>query len=216
MRMPLQGNNAEAYELNCSGYKERAVECARRRGDADPALRAHLRVCEACRDRWETESELSAHLCVLSSESRTRRSSEWVRESLMNTFEARLARRSPRRRYWVPAFAAALLVVAIMAPQAVNRLRHSDAPATEAVDVSTIDSYADSEGFIAVPYAPPLATGEMVRIVHTELNPAALASLGVSVDPAWTTQLPADVLEGEDGMPRAVRVSDSEYSESGS
>ncbi len=216
MRMPLQDNHAEAYELNCCGYRERAVECARRRSDADPALRAHLRVCEACRDRWEAESELSAHLGFLSSESRSRRSSEAVRESLMSVFEARYARRSASRWFWAAAVTAAVLVGAVIVPQAANRLRQANANAVEAADVSTIESYADSEGFIAVPYAPPLATGEMVRIVHTELNPAALASLGVSVDPAWTTQLPADVLEGEDGMPRAVRVSDSEYSESGS
>ena len=216
MRMPLQGSNAEAHELNCGGYKERAVECARRRGDADPALRAHLRVCEACRDRWEAESELSAHLGFLRSESRPRRSSDAVRESLMDVFDARYARRAAPRWYWAAAFAATVLLGVVIAPQALNRVRHADASAAEAADVSTIESYADSEGFIAVPYAPPLATGEMVRIVHTELNPAALASLGVSVDPAWTTQLPADVLEGEDGMPRAVRVSDSEYNESGS
>jgi hypothetical protein len=70
------------------------------------------------------------------------------------------------------------------------------------------DSNPEEEGFIPVPFVPPLATGEMVRVVHEELNPAALASLGVSVDPSWTTQLPADVLQGEDGMPRAVRVSE--------
>jgi hypothetical protein len=134
----------------------------------------------------------------------------------MSVFEARYARRSAPRWYWAAAVAAIVLLGVVIAPQAVSRLRHPASPAAEAADASTIESYADSEGFIAVPYAPPLATGEMVRIVHTELNPAALASLGVSVDPAWTTQLPADVLEGEDGMPRAVRVSDSEYSESGS
>jgi hypothetical protein len=214
--MLSQGNSAEAYELNCVGYKERAVECARRRGDADPALRAHLRVCEACRERWEAELELSAHLGFLSAESRPRRSSGDARESLMNIFEARHARRSSPRWYWAAAVAAAVLLGLVLGPEAVNRLRHPAASAPDETAASTIESYADSEGFIAVPYAPPLATGEMVRIVHTELNPAALASLGVSVDPAWTTQLPADVLEGEDGMPRAVRVSDSEYNESGS
>jgi hypothetical protein len=134
----------------------------------------------------------------------------------MSVFEARYACRSAPRWYWAAAVAATVLLGAVIAPQTVSRLRHQASPGAEAADASTIESYADSEGFIAVPYAPPLATGEMVRVVHTELNPAALASLGVSVDPAWTTQLPADVLEGEDGMPRAVRVSDSEYSESGS
>jgi hypothetical protein len=74
----------------------------------------------------------------------------------------------------------------------------------------------DSEGFIAVPYVPPLATGEMLRVVHTELNPAELASLGVNVDPSLTAQMPADLLLGEDGMPRAVRVADTSSESGGS
>ena len=216
MRMPSQDNGAAVHEMNCGGYRERAVECARRRADADPALKAHMRVCEACRERWEAECELSAHLGFLSAESRPRRSSESVRESLMATFEARYARSAAPRWYWAAAVAAVLLIGLVMAPGTMNRLRRQGHSAVESADTSGIDAYSDSEGFIAVPYAPPLAPGEMVRIVHTELNPAALASLGVSVDPAWTTQLPADVLESEDGMPRAVRVSDSESAEGGS
>jgi len=74
----------------------------------------------------------------------------------------------------------------------------------------------DSEGFIAVPYVPPLATGEMLHVVHTELNPAELASLGVNVDPSLTAQMPADLLLGEDGMPRAVRVADTTSDSGGS
>jgi len=133
----------------------------------------------------------------------------------MSAFEARHTRRPAPRWYWAAAIAATVLLGVLLAPEMVNRLRQAGTPAAEDA-ASAVETYAESEGFIAVPYAPPLATGEMVRIVHTELNPAALASLGLSVDPAWTTQLPADVLEGEDGMPRAVRVSDSEYNESGS
>ena len=96
-----------------------------------------------------------------------------------------------------------------------NRLRPHGADTVAVVTGDDlVQADADADGFIPVPYAAPLATGEFVKIVHTELDPAALASLGVSVDPSWTTQLPADLMEGEDGMPRAVRVS-SESSEGG-
>jgi hypothetical protein len=78
-------------------------------------------------------------------------------------------------------------------------------------DVSE-DGDGQYDGFIPVPYVPPLAAGELVSVVHTELYPLELARLGVSVDPSWATELPADLLVGEDGFPRAVRVSD-EYSE---
>jgi hypothetical protein len=66
-----------------------------------------------------------------------------------------------------------------------------------------------SDDFIAVPYTPPLAPGEMVRVVHTNLYPEALASMGMAVNPLWAGNLAADVVEGEDGLPRAVRITDN-------
>ena len=81
-------------------------------------------------------------------------------------------------------------------------------PATES---PVFEEVADAgDGFIAVPFVPPLAEGELVRVVHTELHPATLAGLGVNVDPAWVTAMPADLLLGEDGFPRAVRVSNED------
>jgi hypothetical protein len=70
------------------------------------------------------------------------------------------------------------------------------------------DKLIASDDFIEVPYAPPLATGEFVRVVRTQLRPTALARLGVYVDAAETDEIPADVLLGEDGSPRGVRLSE--------
>jgi zinc transporter ZupT len=67
--------------------------------------------------------------------------------------------------------------------------------------------------FIAVPFALPLAPGEMVSVVHSELYPEALASMGIDVDPALagneTGGVAADVVMGQDGFPRAVRISET-------
>jgi len=63
-----------------------------------------------------------------------------------------------------------------------------------------------NDDFVAVPYVPPLATGEFVRVVRTELRPTALARLGIYVDTTDADELSADVLLGEDGFPRGVRV----------
>ena len=140
----------------------------------------------------------------------------------------------PVRWYWGLGVAAALLLSIVAVPDFARRVGLSNPPApapaaarnfavsdssaysSDPAEIRT-DSAADaeSEGFMAVPFVPPLATGEMLRVVHTELNPAELASLGVSVDPAWTTQLPADLLLGEDDKPRAVRVSDATSSNGG-
>jgi hypothetical protein len=47
--------------------------------------------------------------------------------------------------------------------------------------------------------------------MHAELYPAALTNLGVSIDPAMMAAngngtIRADVVVGEDGLPRAIRL----------
>jgi hypothetical protein len=204
--------------MNCEGNIEKLVECARRRGEPGNALKGHLRTCERCLDRWEAEQELSANIRFIRMESGSRRSSAAARLALLHKFDARHARGARPYWSWGLAMAAALLLGVLLGPEAMSRLHpaHNAAALSESGgEAAEVQADPDSDGFIAVPYAPPLALGELVRIVHTELNPAALASLGVSVDPSWTAQLPADVLEGEDGMPRAVRVSEVDLSEGG-
>ena len=162
-------------------------------------------------DDIESQRELAAAMKDLRRAAAGERSSAASRELLMQEFDARKVKVMTPRWYWGLAAAAALLFGIVLGPEAMTRLHRVTAVNMVANDTAD----GDSDGFIAVPFAPPLADGEMMRIVHTELNPAALASLGVSVDPAWTTQLPADLLLGEDGMPRAVRVADAESDESG-
>jgi hypothetical protein len=83
------------------------------------------------------------------------------------------------------------------------------APGSHQVAVGSADFEelaGDSSEFVAVAYAPPLAAGEFVSVLRTELQPTALARMGIYVDAASTNAIPADVLVGEDGFPRAVRV----------
>ena len=51
-----------------------------------------------------------------------------------------------------------------------------------------------------------LAPGEFVRIVRTELDREALAGMGIDIETADGAEVPADVLLGEDDLPRGVRV----------
>ena len=69
-------------------------------------------------------------------------------------------------------------------------------------------SVLGEDEFVAVPFAPPLAAGEFVTVVRMELRPAALARMGMDVDVTAANDIPADVLVGQDGSPRAVRVLD--------
>jgi hypothetical protein len=163
-----------------------------------------MQTCEPCAERWEAERHLNAHLRAMRVVAAGRRSPEATKEALLAQFAARNRRAAAPRWQWAMALAAALLLSIIAVPW----LAHQAQPASPTAVAEEVADAPQDEGFIPVPYVPPLATGEMVRIVHTELNPAALTRLGVSVDPAWTAQLPADLLMGEDGLPRAVRVSD--------
>ena len=200
--------------MNCGKAIEGLVESARRRTEPDALLRAHLDHCPACLDRWESERGLTSGLRIMRIEASTHRTPRAAREALMREFAAK----NPALIYsgwaWTLAAAAVLLLTIAL----VRHWQPSPAPfvAENGGSVAEVQAAveAQNDGFIAVPFVPPLATGETVRIVHTELFPAALASLGVNVDPAWTTELPADLLVGEDGFPRAVRVSD-DYSDAG-
>jgi hypothetical protein len=84
--------------------------------------------------------------------------------------------------------------------------RNSRRPVTIEAGLEAVEELTDDSGFVAIPYAPPLATGEFVRVVRTELQPIALAHMGIYVDAADSSEIPAEVLLGEDGFPRAVRV----------
>jgi hypothetical protein len=223
--------------MHCEEIADRLVESARREVEPGRVPRAHMQTCSACRDRWEAEENLTVHVKAIRLSAWDQRSSAASREMLMQRFARRNRPAATPRWYWALAAAAALVISVFAVPDVERRLGLSGVPAAQPGELArgvpqgvaqydaTTDATpevpadpqtdAEAEGFIAVPFVPPLATGEMVRVEHTELNPAALASLGVNVDPAWNTQLPADVLVGEDGMPRAVRVSDASASDGG-
>lgn len=206
--------------MNCSNWTKELVESARRSGlRAEPGreLRAHLNVCAGCRERWDAEQQLTSHFEVMREQMRPLRSPAAQREVLMRDFSRIHARRTVPSWAWALG-AAAALVLAVMighmlgeaAKKPAREVRKTQAALYEASDVLSNDASAlSSDDFIAVPYTPPLAPGEMVRVLHEDLYPQALASMGVEVDPAWTDRVPAEVVVGEDGLPRAVRITES-------
>ncbi len=101
--------------------------------------------------------------------------------------------------------AAAVLLLTVAAGYS---WRNAQRPAAIEAGIETAEELADDNGFVAIPYAPPLAAGEFVRVVQMDLQPIALAHMGIYVDAADSSEIPAEVLLGEDGFPRAVRVVD--------
>jgi hypothetical protein len=206
----------------CSEWTTELVECARRpEGERQPGreLRAHLAACETCRERWDSELLLTSHLAAIRNKTAAFRSHAGRGEELMHD----LVRRHKVRtiRSWGLALgAAAALVLAVLLGYTAGRtgakpmhdLRR--VAVSETGEVMSMDASAlSSDEFVAVPYTPPLAQGEMVRVVHADLYPDALANMGVMVDPADSSgRVAADVVFGEDGLPRAVRLAENNSS----
>lgn len=186
--------------MSCKMLVERIVESARRGQELEGDLRVHLGSCRACLRRWEEESNLSRQLRFVSSAAMRDMRAEHNRERLLQEFAAK----HPMRKHqaaWIAAIAAALVMV-IFIPKERSRA----VPAASEQTVTELDPMAD--GFTPVPYAPPLAPGEFISIVHANLPAADFARLGFEVD--TESSIPVDVVLGQDGMPRAVRISREE------
>lgn len=218
----------------CTDRIDEIVEGARRGGRPGESLDAHLAVCAECNERWKAECELTAQFRVMRMYALARRPERPARsldrrgETLLREFE-RVHSRKPFAANvsswaWTLAAAAALLLAVGVGRELGQRTRGYQ-PATQTRSTSLTrgarqtgsilyEASADAgslsaEEFIAVPYAPPLATGEMVRVVRTDLYPEALASMGIDVSPEWAGNMAADVVVGQDGFPRAVRLAES-------
>jgi hypothetical protein len=183
-------------EVSCRESLIEVVEAARA-GAPLGAAASHVRECAACRERWEAEQALAAPIRRLRAIAASEGSSVSRRAELMQAFE-RVHARSRVQFHW--GFAAAAAALLLFAVSLSRRGPVYDDTAAVAEEMS------DDNGFTPVPYAPPLASGEFVKVVRTELYAAALDRMGVRISPAYSDQIPADVVVGEDGLPRAVRV----------
>jgi hypothetical protein len=205
--------------MNCESASIELVERARGLQGPDTALEAHLAVCANCRERWEAERELTSHLRVMRIAS-VPASIEFSKAVLLRDFDAH--RRRDRQVRWMWALSsAAVLVLSVVAVRDVW-IRLAPAPGLSSSTVQAREyppreypqetfgpaEEAGEKGFIKVPFALPPVPGETFGIVRTQLDPADLARMGVSVDPGWTGTLEADILVGQDGMAQAVRLSD--------
>ena len=214
--------------MTCTERMGELVECARRGVGPGRDLRAHLVGCTRCAERWDAERGLSDQFGAMRSEAAALTADnprrEAGRQDLMRQFAAfdfaRQRRKAAARSWGLGLATAAAVVLAVFAAARSPGTRshhpaqaHVTESAPDAVEPGGDEFSGDatelsSDDFIAVPYTPPLAQGELVRVVHADLVPEALASLGIDVDPARAGSVPADLVVGEDGIPRAVRLTD--------
>ena len=187
--------------MDCRRRTVELVECARTGASPGAALGRHLAECAICSRRWEDERGLTGQLRAVRAAAAAWSLPETKREQAAREF-ARM--RSPRPALalkWALSAAAVLLMTVAISLVWQHAGQGPDVAAPAVSD-------EQENQFVAVPYAPPLAEGEFVRVVRTELHPVALARMGIDVDAAGRTEIPAEVLLGEDEFPRAVRISE--------
>ncbi len=194
--------------MDCGHWIDELVECARRGERPAERLEAHLRECLACRERWAAEQSLSEPMRRLRTALAGERMPEARRRQLMAEF-GRV--QQPARQPW-PVWAAGLAATVLMAALVMNvggvlPVRNGAYPsaAEDAADPGFPDISAEN-GFVEVPFAGPLAAGESVRIVREEMDGAELAAMGFDPPGGFSSDFDADVVLGEDGLPRAVHL----------
>ena len=209
--------------MTCREQTAAIVECARQRMEPAAALRAHLAGCLACNERWRTERQLAGELSSLRTLAHAPQASAAVRrQALLQEFDRVRPAARPRsalpRWTWTLAAAAAILMAILAgrefglrsrpAPVPATRIRALPKPQSILYEASFDASELSADDFVAVPFTPPLAQGELIRVIQTELNPEALTSMGIDFDPAGTGNIPVEMVVGGDGLPRAVRITE--------
>lgn len=194
----------------CGVWTSRLVDNARAGTPPSPGLLEHMSSCPSCGAHWRNQRVLTRELQILSDRVATRRPPQAVREALLQEFDRRQRVKRWNWLRWVPIPAAAVLAVVALvnAPH-----RVSVKPVQPAVSAAALPADASDEGFVEVPYAPPLAPGEFVSVVRQELEPAALVRMGLPTNGLGDAPVMADVVTGEDGFPRAVRFADETTNE---
>jgi anti-sigma factor RsiW len=169
------------------------------------ALEAHIAVCAACRARLARERELTAGMHALVAADGEALPSDALEQALLIEFEAsRRARGLAGWRSW--AAVAAMMAVTIagvtLAWQSAGR------PLDERDALARPDAIgAGLSSFVPWPGAGALPAFESGHLVRTELPASLLPLLGIepTIRVTGDTVL-ADVLVGQDGLARAVRL----------
>jgi hypothetical protein len=212
--------------MNCRRFKGDIIEWARG-GRVSAEARSHARSCPDCWELFEEQSLLSERERSLS----LPQTPPELEAKLLGEF---LRVRRPRRSRapWVLAplaVAAALLLALTLKPKApppsapvASRVpapvpqtvvaAPTPAPAPPRRVVAAVrrkpqPAPAMEEPFVQIPYTQPLAPWERGEIMRMELPVAALIAQGFSIATSDAgAAARADVLVGEDGRARAVRL----------
>lgn len=222
--------------MNCAEFQTIVHELAREDASETLSestavmARLHAQICDACAASLMEARTLTQALSEVAEESgswkapagiEVRLASEF-REHHQNRERARYRERRARLRWaeWigVGAAAAALLTIGAwnFSHERVVKTGNSTAAVTSAVNsnggaaqnISDESVTAGATGeFVPLPYGENFSEGDSGMVVRVEMTRGTLETLGYPVDEANANEvIQADLLVGEDGLPRAVRL----------
>lgn len=187
----------------------------------DSKLRAlalgHARECRTCGLRLANERTLSAALGILADEHSQFAPPPSVEMALQAAYRQKFARRQKIRRMYSGAAVAAACLALVSIVQVTRHGAQGPMPAAmdagaselaaiaEAADLS--DGATGSDSFIPLPFAEPLAPYERAELQQVKLTRGTLTAMGLTQQtPDPDEPMNAEVVVGEDGVPRAVRI----------
>jgi hypothetical protein len=187
--------------MSCDHYRDGIVDLAREAIEDERTARQiaeHLAVCPSCRQRHRDQLALSAGLRALAAAARDSAPTAPLEARLVDEFNAQAAHRRRRRRRYEPAWAkAAAAVVLAVGAVAAWKVAYSP-PAPDLVRL---------EGFDPLPAAATLPGFERGEIVRIDVPVPSLPAYGIAIPPdAAERSIAADLLIGQDGLPRAIRL----------
>ena len=119
--------------------------------------------------------------------------------ALLAAFDAHWAQPHRRRAHWSLGTAAALAAAIV----GLNWIVLSNTPRVEPVPA---DPAFDMTGFVPWPGAEAWPRFESGTLVRVDLPVSALIALGLPVPPSTASVMQADIVVGQDGFARAVRL----------
>jgi hypothetical protein len=178
--------------------------------DLEREALAHVESCAGCASYLQAREALTRALGALAEADLDREAPPRVEATLRAAFwnGREPARVAPATPVLIGLGAAAVLVVAaLMSPP---RTPSAGLPAASgAVPPEEARGPAADGAFVTLPNADPLTEGESGEVMRVSLPISALADLGLSTADENTVQtVEADVLLGEDGLPRALRLAE--------
>jgi hypothetical protein len=120
-------------------------------------------------------------------------------QSLLSAFDAHWATPPAASHGWVWRSAAVLAAVSI----GLNWLVLSQAPGS---DPAATEPETDLTGFVSLPGAESFPTFESGSLVRVNLPATSLPALGLGLPAENASEVLADIVVGQDGLARAVRL----------